>query len=75
MSSDAMTGAADAATATADLADASRRLLEQSFNTGNLELIDRSLADPRSAAAAADAQGFDRAGAAGGAHLGFACRP
>jgi steroid delta-isomerase-like uncharacterized protein len=44
MSSDAMTGAADAATATADLADASRRLLEQSFNTGNFELIDQLVA-------------------------------
>jgi steroid delta-isomerase-like uncharacterized protein len=44
MSSDAMTGAADAATVTADLADASRRLLEQSFNTGNFELIDQFVA-------------------------------
>ena len=36
MSSDAMTGAAAAATTgTADHADASRRLLEQSFNDGN----------------------------------------
>jgi steroid delta-isomerase-like uncharacterized protein len=41
MSSDAMTGAADAAAATADLADASRRLLEESFNTGNFDLIDQ----------------------------------
>ena len=44
MSSDAMTGAAGAATAPADLADASRRLLEQSFNTGNFELIDQLVA-------------------------------
>jgi steroid delta-isomerase-like uncharacterized protein len=41
MSSDAMTGAT---TATDDLADASRRLLEQSFNTGNFELVDRFVA-------------------------------
>jgi steroid delta-isomerase-like uncharacterized protein len=44
MSSDAMTGAADAATAPADLADASRRLLEESFNTGSVELIDQLVA-------------------------------
>jgi steroid delta-isomerase-like uncharacterized protein len=47
MSSDAITGAADAAAATtgaADLADASRRLLEQSFNDGNFELIDQLVA-------------------------------
>jgi predicted ester cyclase len=44
MSSDSMTGAAGAGTATADLADASRRLLEQSFNTGNFELIDQLVA-------------------------------
>ncbi|HTX10652.1 MAG TPA: ester cyclase [Solirubrobacteraceae bacterium] len=44
MSSDAMTGAADPAPATADLADASRRLLEQSFNTGDFELIDQLVA-------------------------------
>jgi predicted ester cyclase len=44
MPSDAMTGAADAVTATANLADASRRLLEQSFNTGNFELIDELVA-------------------------------
>jgi predicted ester cyclase len=44
MSSDAITGAADAATATADLADVSRRLLEQSFNTGDFELIDQFVA-------------------------------
>jgi predicted ester cyclase len=44
MSSDAITGAAQAATAPADLADASRRLLEQSFNTGNFELIDQFVA-------------------------------
>lgn len=39
-----MTGAGDAgsaSTAPADFADASRRLLEQSFNTGNFELIDQ----------------------------------
>jgi steroid delta-isomerase-like uncharacterized protein len=44
MSSDAMTGAAEAATAPADLADASRRLLEESFNTGSVELIDQLVA-------------------------------
>jgi steroid delta-isomerase-like uncharacterized protein len=44
MSSDAMTGTANAATAPADLADASRRLLEESFNTGNFELIDQFVA-------------------------------
>ncbi len=44
MSSDAMTGAADASTATANLADASRRLLEESFSTGNVELIDQFVA-------------------------------
>lgn len=44
MSSDAMTGAAGAATAPADFADASRRLLEQSFNSGNFELIDQLVA-------------------------------
>ena len=43
MFSDAMTGATDAP-ATADLADASRRLLEQSFNTGSFELIDQLVA-------------------------------
>src|ERR1700760_2609397 len=36
-----MTGAATAPT---DLADASRRLLEQSFNSGNFELIDQLVA-------------------------------
>lgn len=41
MSNDAMTGAATAPT---DLADASRRLLEQSFNTGNFELVDQLVA-------------------------------
>jgi predicted ester cyclase len=41
MSSDAMTGAA---TAPADFGDASRRLLEQSFNSGNFELIDQLVA-------------------------------
>jgi steroid delta-isomerase-like uncharacterized protein len=44
MSSDAMPGAAGAASAPADLADASRRLLEQSFNTGSFELIDQLVA-------------------------------
>ena len=44
MSSDAMTGAAGATAATADLAEASRRLLEQSFNTGDFELIDQFVA-------------------------------
>jgi hypothetical protein len=36
-----MTGAT---TAPADLADASRRLLEQSFNTSNFDLIDQLVA-------------------------------
>ncbi len=47
MSSDAMTGAAATVTATtspADLAGASRRLLEESFNTGNFELLDQLIA-------------------------------
>jgi steroid delta-isomerase-like uncharacterized protein len=47
MSSDATTGVPDPATATtaaADLGDASRRLLEESFNTGNFELIDQLVA-------------------------------
>jgi steroid delta-isomerase-like uncharacterized protein len=44
MSSDAMPGASGAATAPTDLADASRRLLEQSFNTGSFELIDQLVA-------------------------------
>jgi hypothetical protein len=44
MSSDPMTGASGAATAPTDLADASRRLLEQSFNIGNFELIDQLVA-------------------------------
>ena len=45
MSSNAMSGAAEpATTASADLADASRRLLEESFNSGNFELIDRFVA-------------------------------
>jgi steroid delta-isomerase-like uncharacterized protein len=50
MSSDLESGAADTAdapagtTGTADLADASRRLLEQSFNEGNFELIDQLVA-------------------------------
>ena len=44
MSSDAMTNAADAATAPADLADASRRLLEQTFNSGSFELVDQFVA-------------------------------
>ena len=45
MSSDAMTGAVGPATTTTpDLADASRRLLEESFNTGNFELIDQFVA-------------------------------
>ncbi|MGH2882049.1 MAG: ester cyclase [Solirubrobacteraceae bacterium] len=44
MSSDAMTGAADVAASTADVADASRRLLEDSFNTGSFELIDQLVA-------------------------------
>ena len=44
MSSDAMTGAANATAAPADLADASRRLLEESFNTGSFELIDQFVA-------------------------------
>ena len=47
MSSDAMTGAAEttaAARGTADLADASRRLLERSFNDGDFDLIDQHVA-------------------------------
>ena len=47
MSSDVATGAAGAATGptgTAELADASRRLLEQSFNEGKLELVDQFVA-------------------------------
>src|SRR6185437_354875 len=44
MSSDAMTGTPDTGRSTADLADASRRLLEQSFNTGSFELIDQLVA-------------------------------
>ena len=47
MSSDAMTGAVDApmaSTGTADLADASRRLLEHSFNDGKFDLIDQLVA-------------------------------
>jgi steroid delta-isomerase-like uncharacterized protein len=47
MSSDATTGADDTATTTTgpgDLSEASRRLLEQSFNDGNLELIDQLVA-------------------------------
>lgn len=65
MSSDAMTGAASAATAPADLADASRRLLEQSFNTGNFELIDQFVAaealnhDPALPAPMRDVRGPD----------------
>jgi hypothetical protein len=43
-----MTGASGAATAPTGLAAPSRRLLEQSFNTGNLELIDQLVApEPR----------------------------
>jgi hypothetical protein len=47
MSSHANTDPTPAMTATADVADvadASRRLLEQSFNTGNFELIDQFVA-------------------------------
>lgn len=44
MSSDTITGAANAAAVPADLADASRRLLEESFNTGSFELIDQFVA-------------------------------
>jgi predicted ester cyclase len=46
MSSDGTTSAdpATAAAATPDLADASRRLIEQSFNEGNLALIDELVA-------------------------------
>ncbi len=47
MSSDAMTGAAGAGTATtgtADLAEASRRLLEQTFNDGKFDLVDQLVA-------------------------------
>jgi predicted ester cyclase len=47
MSSDATTGADDPAPATTgpgDLSEASRRLLEQTFNDGKLELIDQLVA-------------------------------
>jgi steroid delta-isomerase-like uncharacterized protein len=47
MSSDATTGTGDGAPATSgpgDLSEASRRLLEQSFNDGNFELIDQLVA-------------------------------
>ena len=47
MSSDAMTGAVDAPpapTGTANLADASRRLLEESFNDGRFDLVDQLVA-------------------------------
>src|SRR5437016_12791655 len=65
MSHDAMTGATGATTASTatDLADASRRLLEQSFNTGSFELIDHFVApeadnhDPALAAAMRDLRG------------------
>jgi predicted ester cyclase len=47
MSSDVATGADDVASATTtpgDLSEATRRLLEQSFNDGNFELIDQLVA-------------------------------
>ena len=44
MSSAAMTGVSRRRHGTTDLADPSRRLLEQSFNTGNFELIDQLVA-------------------------------
>ena len=47
MSSDAMAGADDAAaatTGTVDLGGTSRRLLEETFNTGNFELVDQFVA-------------------------------
>ena len=47
MSSDAMAGGAEAPTATTgavDLADTSRRLLEETFNTGNFDLVDQFVA-------------------------------
>lgn len=47
MSSDAMTGNVDgptASTGAVDLADTSRRLLEETFNTGNFDLVDQFVA-------------------------------
>ena len=47
MSSDVTIGADDAApaaTGAGDLSEASRRLLEETFNDGNLELIDQLVA-------------------------------
>jgi predicted ester cyclase len=47
MSSDITTGSGDAApagTGVGDLSEASRRLLEQAFNDGNLELVDQLVA-------------------------------
>ncbi len=47
MSSDVASGANEVATATTgpgDLSEASRQLLEQSFNEGNFELIDEFVA-------------------------------
>lgn len=66
MSSDFATGASDPATAsttTADLGDASRRLLEESFNGGNVGLIEELVApealnhDPALPAAMRDLRG------------------
>jgi steroid delta-isomerase-like uncharacterized protein len=65
MSSDAMTGGAKAAAAIGDLADASRRLLEESFNAGNFELIEQFVAsdalnhDPSLPAQLRDVRGPD----------------
>lgn len=66
MSSDATTGTEGAATGAAgpgDLSDASRRLLEESFNEGKFELIDQLVApdavnhDPATPAAMRDLRG------------------
>ena len=66
MSSDAMAGGGEAPTASTgavDLADASRRLLEETFNTGNFDLVDQFVAgeavnhDPALPAAMRDLRG------------------
>ncbi len=68
MSSDAMAGKPEAGTAAAgavDLADASRRLLEETFNTGNFGLVDQFVAgeavnhDPALPAGLRDLRGPD----------------
>jgi len=68
MSSDAMAGADDAPAATpgtVDLADASRRLIEETFNSGKFDLVDQFVAqealnhDPALPADLRDARGPD----------------